>query len=89
MTRAWLKPTLLTDSLVRKDGVGQTFGKGFAKDVHGATGAPKEAFVRITKAEDGGLDGLGLWRPAQEGYRPMYASEEMLRYLQGEYYGGG
>lgn len=88
VTRAWLKPTLMTDSLVRKDGMGQTIGKGFAKDVHGATGAPKESFVKIEKAEDGGIGGIGLWRPAKLGFRPTYENEKVKKYLKGEYYGG-
>ncbi|MFQ5907263.1 MAG: molybdopterin-dependent oxidoreductase [Thermoplasmata archaeon] len=89
ITRAWLKPTLLTDSLVRKDGTGQTFGTGFAKDVHGATGAPKESFVKITKAEAGGIGGIGLWRPAALGFRPTYENDAVLRYMRGEYHQGG
>ncbi|MFQ5838898.1 MAG: molybdopterin oxidoreductase, partial [Thermoplasmata archaeon] len=89
ITRAWLKPTLLTDSLVRKDGIGQTFGKGFAKDVHGATGAPKESFVKITRAEAGGIGGVGLWRPASLGFRPTYENEAVRRYMKGEFFGGG
>ena len=86
-TRAWLKPTLMTDSLVRKDGVGQRIGTGWELDVHGATGAPKESFVKITKAEDGGIGGVGLWRPAAEGFRPTYESDRVRRYLRGEYRG--
>ncbi len=80
-TRAWLRPTLMTDSLVRKDVFGQSIGQGFAPDIHCPVGAPKESFVKITKAEPGGAD--GLWRPAQLGYRPMYESEEMKKYLAG------
>jgi nitrate reductase alpha subunit len=52
-TRAWLRPTLMTDSLVRKDNFGQTIGKGFAADIHCANGAPREGFVKITRAEVG------------------------------------
>ncbi len=82
-TRAWLRPTLMTDSLVRKDVFGQTIGQGFAPDIHCPVGAPKESFVKITKAEPGGADLKGLWRPAQLGYRPTYESEEMKKYLAG------
>ena len=85
VTRAWLKPTLLTDSLVRKAYYGQVIGKGFEMDVHGAVGAPKESFVKITRAEPGGIGGIGLWRPAQEGFRPTYESAKMTRYLAGDY----
>ena len=87
MTRAWLKPTLMTDSLVRKDGAGQRIGTGWALDVHGPTGAPKESFVKISKAEDGGIGGVGLWHPASKGFRPTYEDPIMTRYLNG-YYGG-
>jgi len=44
----------MTDSLVRKNMFGQTIGKGFAPDIHCTNGAPREGFVKITKAEDGG-----------------------------------
>jgi nitrate reductase alpha subunit len=84
-TRGWLKPTWMTDSLVRKDLFGQSIGKGFLPDVHCPTGAPREAIVRITKAEPGGIDGKGLWRPAEMGLRPRYESAEMQRYLGGAY----
>ncbi|HMY76086.1 MAG TPA: molybdopterin-dependent oxidoreductase, partial [Blastocatellia bacterium] len=61
-TRGWLKPTLMTDSLVRKGLFGQGIGKGFLPDTHCPTGAPRESFVKITKAEPGGFDGHELWR---------------------------
>jgi nitrate reductase alpha subunit len=82
-TRAWLRPTLLTDSLVRKDYFGQTIGKGFAADIHCAVGAPKESFVRLVKAEDGGPGSQGLWRPAALGFRPTYENQGMKTYLEG------
>ena len=84
-TRGWLKPTLMTDSLVRKDLIGQKIGEGFAPDVHCPTGAPREAFVKITKAEDGGMDGERLWRPAKEKLRPTYESEAMKNYMKGKF----
>ncbi len=84
-TRGWLKPTWMTDSLVRKELFGQKIGKGFLPDVHCPTGAPRESIVRITKAEPGGLEGVGLWRPAQQGLRPGYESDAMKRYLEGDF----
>ena len=84
-TRGWLKPTWMTDSLVRKGLFGQTIGKGFLPDVHCPTGAPREAIVRITRAEAGGLGGRGLWRPAALGVRPRYETREMRSYLAGEF----
>jgi nitrate reductase alpha subunit len=82
-TRAWLRPTLLTDSLVRKNNLGQVMGAGFEADVYCANGAPKESFVKITRAEAGGLEGKGLWRPAQLGLRPTYENDVMKQYLAG------
>jgi nitrate reductase alpha subunit len=84
-TRAWLKPTLMTETLVHKDMFGQTMMKGFLPDVHCPVGAPREAFVKLTKAEQGGIGGRGLWRPAALGYRPSYESEAMKTYLKGGY----
>jgi nitrate reductase alpha subunit len=84
-TRAWLRPTQMTDSLVRKAYFGQTIGKGFEADVHSPTGAPKESFVRVEKAESGGLGGRGLWRPIELGLRPQRPSPELRKYLGGAY----
>ena len=75
----------MTDSLVRKELFGQVVGKGFLPDVHCPTGSPRESIVKITKAEPGGLDGKGLWRPAALGLRPGYESEAMKRYLEGDF----
>jgi nitrate reductase alpha subunit len=87
-TRGWLKPTWMTDSLVRKGLFGQSVGKGFLPDVHCPTGAPREAIVKITRAEPGGIEAQGLWRPAALGIRPRYESEEMKKYLAGEFITG-
>ncbi|MBX3276587.1 MAG: molybdopterin-dependent oxidoreductase [Acidobacteria bacterium] len=84
-TRGWLKPTLMTDSLVRKGTFGQSIGKGFMPDVHCPTGAPRESFVKITRAEPGGIEGQALWRPAALGIRPRYESEGMKKYLAGDF----
>jgi len=82
-TRGWLKPTWMTDSLVRKAIFGQEIGKGFLPDVHCPTGAPRESIVKITRAEPGGLGAKGLWRPAAEGLRPRYESPGLKNYLAG------
>lgn len=84
-TRSWLRPTLLTDSLVRKNLMGQGIGKGFVPDVHCANGAPRESFVKFTKAEDGGIGGKGLWTRAKQGHRPGYETEALKKYIRGEY----
>jgi nitrate reductase alpha subunit len=83
VTRAWLQPTMMTDSLVRKDNWGWTIGKGFEIDVHAPNTVPKEVLVKIQKAEDGGMGGKGVWEPAKTGFTPNNESEEMKRYLKG------
>ncbi|MBI5503000.1 MAG: molybdopterin-dependent oxidoreductase [Deltaproteobacteria bacterium] len=88
-TRAWLKPTLMTDTLVRKEGMGQVVGQGFLADVHCPTGAPREAVARVERAEAGGLDGKGLWRPAALGFRPGYETPAFRRFLDGGWIDGG
>jgi len=85
LTRGWLRPTLLTDSLVRKDVAGQVIGKGFEPDVHCANGAPRESYVKIERYEAGGLDGKGVWRPVTLGIRPLSESEAYKKYLNGDY----
>jgi len=82
-TRAWLKPTLMTETLARRDAYGQVIGKGFAADIHCTTGAPREAFVRITKAEDGGVGGVGKWRPVALGFRPANENDALKQYISG------
>jgi nitrate reductase alpha subunit len=84
-TRSWLKPTWMTDSLVRKNAIGPLIKTGFAADVHCPTGAPKESFVKLSKAEPGGINGTKLWGPAESGLRPTYENEAMKRFLGGGY----
>jgi nitrate reductase alpha subunit len=84
-TRGWLRPTLMTESLVRKDTIGQVVQAGFAPDVHCPNGAPRDSFVKFTKAEDGGFSGERLWRPARLGLRPTYENKAMRKFLRGEY----
>jgi len=82
-TRGWLRPTLMTDSLVRKNAIGPQIKKGFEPDVHCPNGAPRDSFVKFTKAEDGGIGGTRLWRPASLGLRPTYESETMKKFIKG------
>ncbi len=84
-TRAWLRPTQMTETLVHKTMFGQGIEKGFAADIHCPTGAPRESFVKITKAENGGLNGQGMWRPAALGFRPTYENQAMKEYLKGHF----
>ncbi len=83
LTRSWLKPTHQTHALVTRRHYGHLLGTGFQADVHCVTGAPREAMCRVTKAEDGGLGGRGLWRPVTLGLRPTNESAAMQRYLAG------
>jgi nitrate reductase alpha subunit len=84
-TRAWLKPTLMTETLVHKDMFGQELNRGFLPDIHCPVGAPREAFVKITKAERGGLPSYQRWRPVELGLRPTAVNSAMQRYLDGGY----
>ncbi len=85
ITRSWLPPMHQTDTLFHKQTGAMKFVFGFAVDNHGVNTVPKETLVRITKAEDGGLGGVGAWKPATTGYGPGNESEEMKKYLSGGY----
>jgi len=82
-TRAWLKPTWMTDSLTTKGVYGQKITQGFVPDVHCPVGAPRESLVKITRAEAGGMNGVGLWRPAALGLRPTYETDALKKYFKG------
>ncbi|MEW6581570.1 MAG: molybdopterin-dependent oxidoreductase [Actinomycetota bacterium] len=84
-TRAYLRPTQQTDTMVRKNYFGHVIGVGFEADVHSVSGAPKEGFIKIEKAEEGGPGGEGLWRPMTLGLRPGAPSEALTRYMSGGY----
>jgi nitrate reductase alpha subunit len=84
-TRAWLRPTQMTDSMVRKGYFGHAIGTGFEVDVHSATGAPKESLVRVERAEGGGMRGERVWRPVTLGLRPHAPSAAMRAYLAGDF----
>ena len=84
-TRSWLRPTLLTDSLVRKNLMGQGIGTGFCPDVHCANGAPREAFVKFTRAEAGGKDGKSPWEPIAMGICPTQESNKMKHFIAGKF----
>ena len=89
LTRSWLRPTLLTDSMARKGVAGQLIGKGFAPDVHCANGAPRESYVKIEKFEAGGIGGEGVWRPVTLGIRPLNESDSFRKYVEGGFFVGG
>ena len=48
---------------------------------------PKEALVKVTKAENGGLGGKGVWGPTLSGMAPDNEDEAMKLYLAGGYSG--
>jgi nitrate reductase alpha subunit len=84
-TRSWLKPTWMTDTLTTKGLLGQKITKGFVADVHCPTGAPRESFVKITRAEAGGIGGKGLWVPVKMGLRPTYENETLKKFIAGQF----
>ena len=75
----------MTETLTRKNYFGQVIDVGFEADVHSVSGAPKEAFIKIERAEDGGTGAAKLWRPVTLGLRPESAGKPLLAYLKGEY----
>jgi nitrate reductase alpha subunit len=84
ITRSWLMPMHQLDSLFHKKKAYVGFLFGFEADNHGVNTVPKETLVKITKAEDGGLGGRGVWAPARSGFGPGAEGEFMKRYLAGE-----
>jgi nitrate reductase alpha subunit len=76
-------PMHQTDTLFHKAKVFMGFIFGGEADNHALNTVPKETLVRITKAEDGGLGGRGVWQPATTGYTPDNESDFMKRYLSG------
>jgi nitrate reductase alpha subunit len=85
ITRSWMMPMHQTDSLFHKATGAMKFVFGFAVDNHGVNTVPKETLVRITRAEAGGEDGVGVWRPATTGNSPGTESVAMRKYLAGGY----
>ena len=57
---------------------------GGESDNHAVNTVPKETLVKVTKAEDGGMGGLGIWQPATTGFTPDNESEFMKRYIAGD-----
>jgi nitrate reductase alpha subunit len=86
VTRNWHMPMHQTDNLFHKAKVFMGFIFGGEADNHAVNTVPKETLVRVSKAEDGGMGGQGVWRPATSGYTPDNEGEFMKRYLAGELY---
>jgi len=83
ITRNWMMPMHQTDTLFHKKTGAMAFTNGFEVDNHAINTVPKETLVRITKAEDGGLGGVGIWKPATTGYGPTGKSKQLEQYLTG------
>lgn len=83
ITRSWLMPMHQTDSLFHKSKAKMGFVFGYEADNHGINTVPKETLVKVTKAENGGLEGKGVWEPARTGYSPGGENEFMKRFLKG------
>ena len=83
VTRGWLQPTMMTESLVRKNYYGQGINEGYEADINSPNTCPKETLVRVARAEAGGLGGLGAWRPGTTGYTPGNENDAQRRYLAG------
>ncbi len=83
LTRNWHMPMHQTDTLFHKGKVFMGFIFGGETDNHGLNTVPKETLVRVSKAEDGGLGGKGIWAPATTGYTPDNESAEMHKYIKG------
>ncbi|MFQ5602731.1 MAG: molybdopterin-dependent oxidoreductase [bacterium] len=83
ITRNWHMPMHQTDSLFHKAKVYMKFIFGGEADNHAINTVPKETLVRVTKAENGGMDGVGIWQPATTGFTPDNESDFMKKYLAG------
>ena len=84
ITRDWSMPMHQTDTLFHKQKTGLQFIFGGEADNHALNTVPKETLVKVTKAEDGGLNGVGKWEPTQTGFTPGHESDFMMRYLNGD-----
>jgi len=88
ITRNWHMPMHQTNTLFHKAKAFMSFIFGGEADNHAINTVPKETLVRITKAEDGGIDGKGIWTPATTGYTPANENEVMKKYLEGGFIAG-
>ncbi|MCH7585822.1 MAG: hypothetical protein IH941_11820, partial [Acidobacteria bacterium] len=85
LTRGWAPPIHQTDSLFHKRAGGMGFIFGFDVDNHAINTVPKETLVKITKAEDGGPGGVGVWPEATTGKSPGAEGRSMQDYLAGRF----
>ncbi len=82
-TRDWAMPMHQTDTLFHKKKVAVAFMFGGEGDNHAINTVPKETLVKVTRAEAGGPDGQGLWRPATTGLTPANENDAMNQYRAG------
>ncbi len=85
ITRNWMMPMHQTDTLFHKKTGAMGFTFGFDVDNHAINTVPKETLIRITKVEDGGIGGVGPWKPAMSGYSPGADTQQNRQYLAGGY----
>ena len=85
ITRGWMPPMHQTDTLFHKLTGSMGFTFGFNVDNHAINTVPKETLIRITKAEDGGIGGKGVWEAATRGYGPGNETPQNKLYLTGGY----
>ncbi len=85
ITRNWMMPMHQTDTLFHKRTGKMGFVFGFEVDNHAINTVPKETLVRITKAEPGGLDGKGAWKPSRSAYAPGKSNQFLTAYLRGKH----
>lgn len=85
ITRNWMMPMHQTDTLFHKKTGVMGFTFGFDVDNHAINTVPKETLIRITKAEAGGIGGVGVWKPAESGYSPGSDTPQNDHYLAGGY----
>jgi nitrate reductase alpha subunit len=83
VTRDWSMPMHQTDTLFHKQKTGMQFIFGGEADNHALNTVPKETLVKVTKAEDGGLNGVGKWEPVGTGFTPGHENDFMNKYLGG------
>jgi nitrate reductase alpha subunit len=76
-------PMHQTDTLFHKQTGAMGFVFGADVDNHAINTVPKETLIRITKAENGGLGGKGVWKPATAGFSPGSDTPQNTAYLTG------
>lgn len=88
INRNWHMPMHQTDTLFHKAKAGMFFITGGEADNHAINTVPKEAMVKVTKAEDGGLGGVGRWLPGTTGMAPGSENDVMLKFISGKFIKG-